>query len=472
MERVAERLAQLLFIDEQSDVHRFVRSSLGPDGYEVFTATNLTQARTLISSRFLRPEIVFVEPHRGDDQDRTRLREALKAFNRVPVVVLSSFRDPKHIVEAVRAGAADYICKPVGAGELEKRIREILRQSPADSNWKPDPKPKDPPGRRFVCCNPQMEHIRAIALQVAEAEVPVLILGESGVGKDVIASLIHQSSCRRGPFVRVNCAAMPAELTESELFGCEKGAYTGAHVDRPGKFEFAHQGTIFLDEVAEFTPSIQAKLLQVLQEGTFTRLGSNQEIEVDVHVIAATNRKLDEAIAEGRFREDLYYRLNVVNMEVPPLRRRKDEIRPLCDHFLEKFRNRYNAAGVELPAQLLSMFEAYHWPGNVRELENIIKRYLVLQDLDTIRAELEAKMTGRTFTGIAEMTDSYLEENQSHLDLKEIGRKAALMVERKMILSTLRRTNWNKSRAASELKVSYKTLLTKIQHHDLSPERV
>lgn len=262
---------------------------------------------------------------------------------------------------------------------------------------------------------------------------------------------------------------MPTELVESELFGYKKGAFTGAHADRPGKFEFANSGTIFLDEIGEFTPSIQAKLLQVLQEGRFTRLGSNRETHVDVRIIAATNRKLEEAIEKGAFREDLYYRLNVVNLEVPPLRERRMEIPILCQHFFKKFCVEYNSTVTTLPERLEKLFSSYHWPGNIRELENLIKRYIVLQDVELIQVELEGKMVRGEVERIDAITQFSLQKAEDNLNLKEISKQAAAVAERGMITRALLSTNWNKWRAAKELKVSYKTLLTKIEQYRIKP---
>jgi two-component system response regulator AtoC len=310
-----------------------------------------------------------------------------------------------------------------------------------------------------------MKQIHDTVVQIANERIPLLLQGESGVGKEVIARLVHRcSKWSRRPFVKVNCAAVPAELAESELFGYEKGAFTGAYIDRPGKFEFANGGTIFLDEITEFTPATQAKLLQVLQDGKFTRLGSNQEIQVDVRVIAATNQKLDDAIEKGTFREDLYYRLNVVNIEIPPLRERKEDIPLLCDHFLSKF-SEQNGNLKKIPEVLSKLFHAYQWRGNVRELENSIKRYLVMQDEEALRMELEAKISSQTLDDIIDKG-----KNEESLDLKEIAKKASAVAEKNMIIKTLAQTNWNKWRAAKELKVSYKTFLTKVVEYDIKPQ--
>jgi DNA-binding NtrC family response regulator len=432
------------------------------------TTPDWDAARTLINERKIQPDVIFIDPlssHRESED----LEDICRELGSVPIVILTTLSDPKSVVKAIRSGARDYLLKPFDIQELDHTIDEITRKIPKNECARERPTKKD--GKvEFIFCNPRMKEILDTILQIANARIPVLLQGESGVGKDIVARTIHQHSqwCNR-PFVKVNCAAMPAELAESELFGYEKGAFTGAYIDRPGKFEFANGGTVFLDEIAEFTPSTQAKLLQVLQDGKFSRLGSNQEVEVDVRVIAATNQRLEETIEKGSFRKDLYYRLNVVNIEIPPLRKRKDEISFYCQYFLEKFGKYYNAEVRQLPEELYSLFETYHWPGNIRELENIIKRYVVLGDTESIRLELETKTSRQTSEELDELVDIYLEENEGDLFLKEIGKRAAAVVERNMISKTLRKTNWNKWAAAKELKVSYKTLLTKIEQYEIRP---
>ncbi|RPJ49488.1 MAG: sigma-54-dependent Fis family transcriptional regulator, partial [Acidobacteria bacterium] len=365
----------------------------------------------------------------------------------------------------------DYLCKPVDLRRLERAISEVLKPEILDDPVeavRSAPRSKNQP--ELIFCSTKMKQIQQVALQIANARVPVLIEGESGVGKDIIARIIHSNSrVANKPFVKVNCAALPAELTESELFGYQRGAFTGATSDRPGKFEFANGGTIFLDEIGEFSPSVQAKLLQVLQDGRFTRLGSNTEIRVNVRIIAATNRKLDEAITRGNFREDLYYRLNVVSIDVPPLRERREEIPVLAQYFLNKYTAEYRTSAQPIPPDLMEIFMAFRWPGNVRELENVIRRYVVLQDADGIRAELENRLSKQMGGQIEALAESYIHDNPESVDLKEVSRRAAFMVERNMIIKTLRKTSWNKWRAAKELRVSYKTLLTKIEQYEIKP---
>jgi two-component system, NtrC family, response regulator AtoC len=457
---------QLLFIDDERNLHDFITRRLADDGYKVLCAAHWREARDILSRGDLRPDVVFVEPLSAEAD----LAEISATCQPTPVVVLSVSRDPRKVVNAMKSGAHDYLCKPINFSELRRVVSDALTPEPAQRKPSRSPAARTGSPSGFVFLSPKMKQVHQTALQIAGARVPVLIQGESGVGKDVIAKIIHQESkLASKPFVKVNCAALPADLTESELFGYQKGAFTGANMDRPGKFEFANGGTIFLDEIGEFSPAVQAKLLQVLQDGRFTRLGSNEEVKVEVRIIAATNRRLDQAIEEGRFREDLYYRLNVVMVDVPPLRDRKEEIPVLSEHFVNKYRDEYRSAVEEIPSSLMEVFMAFQWPGNVRELENVVKRYLVLQDAESIKDELQGRMSQQMSSQIEALTASYLRDNPDSVDLKEISRKAALMVEKEMILTTLRKTSWNKWRAAKELKVSYKTLLTKIDQHEIMP---
>ena len=454
-------LPQLLIVDDEEGVLHYTQKNLQSLGYEVLASTGWDEAKTLLQQPDVQPEIILVEPLLNSNNGSRSLQEICAEAQEIPVIALSTSRDPQTIVEAIQAGVRDYVCKPVEFEQLSETIASTLnsRNHVPGALTKAEPKEVD-----LVICGPEMERIYETILQIADTQVPVLIQGESGVGKDLVARMIHrESNLRDKPFVKVNCAAMPAELVESELFGYRKGAFTGAHIDRVGKFEFANGGTIFLDEIGEFTSSIQAKLLQVLQEGRFTRLGSNQETEVDVRILAATNCKLEKELKDGSFREDLYYRLNVVNLDIPPLRERKEEIASLCKHFLEKLGPQYGGAVHKLPKELEKLFSSYNWPGNVRELENLVKRDIVLQDAESIREELESKMTRGVSGEIDEMAESYLQENDGQMDLKVISKKAAAVAEKNMITKTLRRMQWNRWKAAKELKVSYKTLLTKIQ---------
>jgi two-component system response regulator AtoC len=321
----------------------------------------------------------------------------------------------------------------------------------------------------------KMRTVWAIAQEVAGTTATVLLRGESGVGKDVVARAIHAVSSRSaGPFVKVNCAALPSDLLESELFGHEKGAFTGAHRRKPGQFEYANNGTIYLDEIAELPLPLQAKLLHVLQDFRFSRVGGHGLIEADARVIAATNRDLEEAMARGGFREDLYYRLNVVELRIPPLRERLEEIPALSAWLLARLNEQYQRA-VKLSPETLALLQGYRWPGNVRELDNLLRRLVVLGKIDHLHAELrdrtQAGVTCRSAPPEGEADRHGPAGEMRSLGLKEIARRAARESERRALLEVLERVHWNRTEAATILKVSYKTILNKIAELDLSPSR-
>ena len=342
--------------------------------------------------------------------------------------------------------------------------------------------------------NEKMREVHYLIERVADTDVTVLVRGESGTGKELVARAIHAASPRQDkPFVKVNCAALPSELLESELFGFERGAFTGAIQHKPGKFEFANHGTMFLDEISEMQPPLQSKLLQVLQDGEFARLGGRNDVRVDVRIVAATNRDLELAVADGQFREDLFFRLNVVCITLPPLRQRRDEIPELTALFLRQYSEHYNKPPLTLAHDTLRLFQEYDWPGNVRELENLIKRTMVLGSDENIRRELAEAIAGRTFRSgpipalqprpaaaapalpapappplpaapepPASATPVILNGS-----LKDIARQAARGAERELIFRTLQQTRWNRREAAEILGISYKALLYKIKEAEL-----
>ncbi len=352
----------------------------------------------------------------------------------------------------------------------------------------------------------KMLEVRELIDRVADTDVTVLVRGESGTGKELVARAIHAASLRREkPFVKVNCAALPTELLESELFGFERGAFTGAIQQKPGKFEFANQGTMFLDEISEMPPPLQAKLLHVLQDGEFSRLGGRHDVQVDVRVVAATNRDLEGAVADGQFREDLFFRLNVVCITLPPLRQRREEIPLLTEYFIQKYAEHYNRPPLALEQDTLRLLVEYAWPGNVRELENMVKRMVVLGTDVSIRREITESLSQRQLvTGpipalVANRLDTpvlpqasaavqagaatpvaaagttspgapraeTLADPLAPCSLKEIARHAAREAERELIARTLQHTRWNRREAAEILGISYKALLYKIKEADL-----
>ena len=313
----------------------------------------------------------------------------------------------------------------------------------------------------FIYASDQMHRIKEILDQIANTDVTVLIQGESGVGKEVVARSIHLNSFRQEkPFVKVNCAALPQELLESELFGYEKGAFTGAYRQKPGKFELANGGTIFLDEISEISLSLQGKLLQVLQDREFSRLGGKKDIRVDVRVLVATNKNMEEGVKNGRFREDLYYRLNVVNITIPPLRERREEIPIFVEYYLDKFSKKYQKKVTPLSDKMMKVFSQHHWLGNVRELENVIQRLIVLGNEKAIIEELTPVTK---IDSIPEKKNKMVPTKKSWPSLKEVHRDAIKKAESEIILKALETTNWNRKKAANILEINYKTLLYKIK---------
>jgi two-component system, NtrC family, response regulator AtoC len=320
-----------------------------------------------------------------------------------------------------------------------------------------------PPDNIIFGRSEALQAIRAQLARVAGANVPVLITGESGTGKDIIARMIHGlSPWKGGPYVKVNCPAIPGTLLESELFGYEKGAFTGAFGSKPGRVEMAHRGTLFLDEISELDPSLQSKLLQLLQDGQFCRIGAQEDKKVEVRVVCATNRDLQSEIENGTFRQDLFYRINVVNLRMPALRERRGDIEELCSYFLEYYNRKFNCKARPLSAEVLAVLQKYHWPGNIRELENLIKRYVILGHEDAITSDLVAR------------EPDYLNPEISldgPISLKKMTRQAVRELERKVILKVLQQHHWNRKQAARTLGISYRALLYKIRDAGLPSNR-
>ncbi len=309
-----------------------------------------------------------------------------------------------------------------------------------------------------------MQALRSRMDKVASANVPVLIHGESGTGKDIIARMIHGlSPWKTGPFVKVNCPAIPGTLLESELFGYEKGAFTGAYGMKPGRVEMAHRGTLFLDEISELDLSLQSKLLQLLQDGQFCRIGAQEDKKVEVRIVCATNRQLETEIENGGFRQDLYYRINVVNLFMPPLRDRRSDIEVLAHYFLEYYNRKYNCRAKPLSNELMSVLQKYQWPGNIRELENLIKRYVILGSEDVITSELVVRSEKDMFNPEINL--------DGPISLKKLTRQATRELERKIILKVLQANHWNRKQAAKALCISYRALLYKIRDAGLPANR-
>jgi DNA-binding NtrC family response regulator len=324
--------------------------------------------------------------------DSRRLAAFKKIDKEVPVILISGQGGTHTVVQAMKLGATDFVCKPFENEELEVVIGGALKQRQLSQEVATLREQLKEQSRYTMLFghSERMLEVADLIERVSDTDVTVLIRGESGTGKELVARALHERSLRREkPFVKVNCAALPTELLESELFGFEKGAFTGAIQHKPGKFEFANHGTMFLDEIGDMSFPLQAKLLQVLQDGEFSRLGGKNDVQVDVRVITATNKDLETAVADGSFREDLYFRLNVVTINLPPLRDRREEIPLLTEHFLKKYSVQYNKPLTAVTPELSLMFMQYEWPGNVRQLENLIKRMVVLGSETAILHELQ-----------------------------------------------------------------------------------
>ena len=419
----------ILVIEDEEKQRRVVGLHLAAADYEVKGAGTAEEGWKLAGDVDL-----ILTDLKLPGMDGLELLEKLKAQNsRTPVVVMSAFSTVENAVEAMKRGAVDFLPKPFSLDHLSVVVEKALEVSKLrDENREL----REALGQRYqfeniIGSSPAMQDIFATIMRVAPTRATVLLAGESGVGKDMIARAIHQHSPRKDrPFVKINCTAIPENLMESELFGYEKGAFTGANISKPGKFEQANTGTVMLDEIGDVPASVQVKLLRILQEREFERLGSNKTQQTDVRVIAATNVDLRAALEQGTFREDLYYRLNVVPMNIPPLRERKDDIPYLVEHFAKKFNGEISEGAME---RLVS----YHWPGNVRELENVIERSVLLAKGPMVEADDVKIESGIGRARPAFTTDVFLPEGMT-LD----------QYEQSIIREALKRANGNKSQAA------------------------
>jgi DNA-binding NtrC family response regulator len=391
--------------------------------------------------------------------DSSALAALRSSFPELPIVAIAP-PVASLAFEAAQHGATALLTLPLQEREIAVRLTPLLDRLARPVAELPTVVDHDGDGLpRLFSSSPRMAAIRDTIEKVASTNATVLIRGESGVGKEVVARMIFERSGRnRHPFVKVNCAAIPNDLLESELFGYEAGAFTGAQRSKPGKFEQADGGTVFLDEIGEMHPALQAKLLHVLQDGEFSRLGSRHDTTVDVRVVCATNKLLEQRVAEGLFREDLFYRINVVTVNIPPLRERRDEIPVLLDFFIERYAKVYERQAVPFADDLMQFLVQYSWPGNIRELENLCKRYVIVGGATQIVSELAAR---KPATDIAAILPRKRESAAP--TLLEIGRRAAWHAEREAIQEMLTATRWNRREAARRLGVSYKALLNRIQ---------
>jgi DNA-binding NtrC family response regulator len=453
----------VLLVEDKAELRAMLRKALERAGYAIEEAPDGNSAIEKVRAR---PYLMVLTDlklpgHSGLDV----LRESRRIDPTLPVILMTAYGSVEEAVTAMKEGAFDFIQKPVDLDHLkllleraarqQELLREnlLLREEYAERYGFP----------RIVGEHPSMKDASQMTQRVAATDSTVLLLGESGTGKELFARAIHHLGPRADhPFVALNCAAIPEGLVENELFGHERGAYTGAGARKIGKLELAHRGTLFLDEIGELPLSIQSKLLRVLEEKKFERVGGTQEIEVNVRILAATNKDLHAAIEDKTFREDLFFRISAVPITIPPLRDRGDDVLLLAEHFLDEFRREFRKPALELTDETRSRLLTYSWPGNVRELQNSIERAAILVNGSKIDAAALQLPAARPSAD--ELPDGMLEEAflwEGPLD--EVSQRAVSHVERFKIQNALRETKWNKTRAAEKLGVSYKTLLHKIR---------
>jgi two-component system, NtrC family, response regulator AtoC len=500
--------SQVMVVDDDLAMCGFLRTFLGSRNYNALTITNADDALRRFHAE--RPAAVLLDVVMPGMDGLAALAAFKKIDKDIPIIVISGQGRTSIVVQAMRLGATDFLCKPFDDDELGMVLEKALKQHELTQEVASLRAQLKEHSKYTMFGHSQlMQEVHDLIERVSDTDVTVLIRGESGVGKELVARALHDQSLRKDkPFVKVNCAALPTELLESELFGFEKGAFTGAIQHKPGKFEFANHGTMFLDEIGDMSFPLQAKLLQALQDGEFSRLGGKSDVHVDVRVITATNCDLEAAVAAGRFREDLYFRLNVVTITVPALRERREEIPVLTDHFVKKYSVQYNKPFPGISSELSRMFMEYEWPGNVRQLENLIKRMVVLGSEAPIIHELRqpastlkqwphttsssaprpaspppqpvmpppAAATAPPAAAVAApaAADSVARVGgpagasaATSVSLKDISRSAAREAERELILQMLTKTRWNRKEAAEILGISYKALLYKIKENGL-----
>lgn len=463
-------MAEILLVEDKDSLRQMLRMTLEGAGHSVAEARDGAEARRKLSESHYKLVITDLKMPRADGLEV--LRAAKASDPDTAVIVLTAYGTIDEAVQAMKEGAYDFLQKPVDSCHLLLIVERALEEARLRAE---NILLKDEYARRygFPKIIGDSEAIRKVGQQiqqVAPTSTTVLLLGESGTGKELFARAIHHLSPRRNnPFIAINCAAIPDTLIENELFGHERGAYTGADQRRAGKFELASRGTLFLDEVTEISPSVQSKLLRVLEERKITRLGGSADIEVDVRLIAATNCDLKAAVAQKRFREDLYFRLAVFPVYIPPLRERRSDIRQLAEYFAAKFGRELRRAPMRLSQEAISLLEEYDWPGNVRELENCIERACILARGQEITPE-DLNISPAQSSHSQKELDSLLSGFDMRGTLAEVSARAQRLVERRKIEMTLKECGYNKSRAAERLGISYKTLLARIKELGLNGE--
>lgn len=477
---ISTQKLRALVVDDDLAFGRFLTNQMLRRGFEVSSTSGAEEALRMLGS--FDPALVLLDlslPGLGALEVLGRIKEARPD---VCVMMISTRNDPDTIFNASKLGADDFAVKPFDAKDLDLRLNRVLEKQrvPAEVPALRDQVRRNRDFATLFGTSPRMEEVKNTIEQVADTTATVLIRGESGTGKEVVARMIYGQSGRMDkPFVKVNCAAIPHDLLESELFGYEPGAFTGANRQKLGKFDLANLGTLFLDEVSEMHPALQAKLLHVLQDGEFSRLGGKRDISVDVRVLAAANKPLERAVQEGTFREDLFYRLNVITIHIPPLRERREEIPVFLNFFQRKYSEFYGKQPAPFSDHALTQMMEYAWPGNIRELENLVKRYVIvgneaqiIRELATHKPILSSLASPLPAPGDRAAPDRVAgsaipiaspKGDGASPSLLEIGRKAAMDAEREAIERVLTQTRWNRRQAAKILKISYKALLNKLK---------
>ena len=453
---------RILVIDDETDMLENCRLMLSREGYEIITSSDSTNLEKAITDAD--PDMVISDLMIPGKDGLEVLREVKWSHSDVPVVIMTAYATVETAVAAMKDGAVDYIVKPFSKDQLLLLVQRVLkgRDLLLENRRLRRELEQQKLATALIAESPGMQEVVSMMTRVADTGASILIQGESGSGKEVIARAIHNASRKSGgPFVAVNCSALPSQLMESELFGHEKGAFTGAAASRKGLMEEAHGGTFFLDEITEMEPGMQAKLLRVLQERKLRRVGGNREIEIDVRIISATNRDPQQAVREKLFREDLFFRLGVVTIVVPPLRSRKEDIPALAIHFLHEIAVAYGRNVESFTPQVLELLETYSWPGNVRELRNVVERAVSLATRPVIREEdlPDALRKSRARQIAVETTEAYDDAKAKALD----------QFQREYFTALLADENNNISRVAARAKVDRKTVYRILKGYGLSP---
>ncbi len=458
---------QILVVDDELNLRRVLSAQLMRDGYDVQTADDGEQALQVLREHHI--DLVISDLRMPKVDGMELLRRALEMDDALPVVIITAHGTVDTAVEALKTGAFDYITKPFDQNEVRTIVRKALKTRDLSATEATRTEPaevREAYRYGIIGKSPGIQELYAVLERVADTPTTVLISGESGTGKELVARALHENSSRRNrPFIKVNCAAIPRELVESELFGYERGAFTGAVTSKPGRFELANGGTLFLDEIGSIPVEMQVKLLRALQESEFERVGGIKTLQVDVRVVAATNSELRREIAAGTFRDDLFYRLNVVPIQLPSLRERSSDVPLLVEHFVSKFNARLKKSIVGLEPEAERILVAYPWPGNIRELENVIERAVLFCDAERLRPnDLPPEIREEAPTVRARSpSQPAIQERPASYGLKEQVKAAMSRLERELIVKALDQTNGNVTRAARLLKISRKGLQLKMK---------